>query len=545
MSSKFLALDIKHDVLTAIVFTVDAKAMHIIDQTMVIVAARPFEEALLELSQKIDCQQASCHIAFAAESFFYRNLVLPFTDTKTINKILPFELEENTPVKIDRLLIDAMIAREGKQKSQVIAAMIDRDLLATRLAALQALGIDPETVTISGTPTALLLTHTPDLPADSLLLTLDLQRATLILVHSGHIRVIRPLVFDPGLQAGFHVDQDSQEIKAFRPENIDHTFQSLCIAIQQTLQSVFHVRGLAVYLSGPVGALPGTVERMQTGLGGICQSCTLVSDVATAKNSLVFRVPRVQEKDSPPVSRAPEISPAEERLAQERPTAKEGPALPLMPPFMPTQDEKWLPGIMEDSVNLGWQVTKNWKGFNFRKEAFATRKSFTDSRTLALAIVLPLISVVLLSILYLWIDYTKLLKKQNELNAQIRTVFMETLPEITRIVDPLQQLQVKIRETRQTTMNKDGTLPTMTIIDILAEISANIPESLDVRLARFVVDDTGVRLKGTTDTFNTVDAIKKGLEQSPAFSNVEISAANLDAKSSKIRFELKLTMKGV
>ncbi len=527
MSSKFLAIDIKHDLLTAIVFTVDAKAMHIIDQTMVIVADRSFEEVLMELSQKIDCQEASCHIAFEAESFFYRNLLLPFTDTKTIDKILPFELEENTPVKIDRLLIDAMIAREGKQKSQVIAAMIDRDLLATRLATLQALGIDPETVTISGIPIALRLTHTPDLPADFLLLTLDLQRATFILVRSGHISVIRPLVFDPGLQAGFHVDQDSKSIKVFRPENSENTFQALCIAIQQTLQSVFHAGELAVYLSGPVGALPGTADRIQAGLGNICQSCTLVSGVPTVMDA--------------PVSLATGIAPAEEQPTQEQPTAIDS----LVPPFMPTQDEKWLAGIMEDSVNLGWQITKNWKGFNFRKEAFATRKSFTDSRTLAFAIVLPLISVVLLSILYVWVDYTKLLKKQNELNAQIHAVFAETLPEITRIVDPLQQLQVKIRETKQTTMDKDGTLPAMTILDMLAEISASIPGTLDVRLAHFVVDDNGLRLKGTTDTFNTVNAIKKGLEQSHVFSNVEISAANLDAKSSKIRFELKLTMKGV
>ena len=460
-----------------------------------------------------------------------KNLVIVESPAKakTINKILPFELEENTPVKIDRLLIDAMIAREEKQKSQIIAAMIDRDLLATRLAALQALRIDPETVTISGTSTALLLTHTPELPADFLLLTLDLQRATFILVRSGHISVIRPLVFDPGLQAGFHVDQDCLDIKVFRPENSESTFQALCVAIQQTLQSVFNAGELAVYLSGPVSALSGTAERIQSGLGSVCRSCTLVSGVATAKDGLVSWAPRTQGVEAP-VLTVPGSDPSEERLSS---------------PRVPTQDGKYLSGIMEDSVNLGWQITKNWKGFNFRKEAFATRKSFTDNRTMAFAIVLPLVSVVLLSIVYLWVDYTKLLKKQNELNAQIHAVFTETLPEITRIVDPIQQLQVKIRETRQTTMDKDGTLPAMTTLDILAEISANIPEALDVRLARFVVDDNGLRLKGTTDTFNTVDAIKKGLEQSPAFSNVEISAANLDAKSSKIRFELKLTMKGV
>ncbi|MEK6201219.1 MAG: type II secretion system protein GspL, partial [Desulfobulbaceae bacterium] len=448
--------------------------------------------------QKIDVQDASCHIALEADSFFYRNLSLPFTDSKTINKILPLELEENTPVKIDNLLIDSMIARDDKQKSRVIAAMIDRELLTTQLATLQALGIDPQTVTISAIPTALRLAHTPGLPADFLLLNIDLQRATLILVQSGHITLIRPLVFDPGLQSGFQIDQDSHAIKAFRPENIDDTFQALITAIRQTLQSIFHTHELAVYLSGPVGSLTGTADRIQAGLGGLCRSC------------------------------AP---------------AAADPSGQFVPQFVPPVDEKWLSGIMDDCVNLGWQITKNWKSFNFRKEAFATKKSFTD-RALAIAITLPLISAALLAMIYLWVDYRSLLKEQNDLNAQVRAVFTETLPEVTRIVDPIQQLQVKIRETRQSSMGKDTGLPAITILDILAEISVNIPKSLDVRLARFVVDDSGLRLKGTTDTFNTVDAIKKGLEQSPAFNSVEISAANLDPKSSKIRFELKLTMRG-
>ncbi len=499
MSSKFLALDIKSDLISAIVFTVEAKAMQIAGHAVVSVADRPMEEVLTELSKKIDCHEASCHIALAADSFFYRNLSLPFTDRKTIDKILPLELNENAPVKIEQLLIDSMISQEDKHKSQVIAAMIDRELLANQLASLQTLGIDPQTVTISGIPTTLRLVHTPELPADFLLLNISLQRATLILVRSGQITLIRPLVFDPGLQSGFHADQDSNTLKVFRPENIDGTFHALCTAIQQTLQSVFQIQELTVYLSGPVGCMEGTTDRIQAGLGSLCRSCT---------------------------------------------RADGDPSLQFVTQFVHPVDKKWQPNIMEDSVNLGWQIIKGWKGFNFRKEAFATKKSFTDNRTLTIAIALPLISAVLFSIIYLWVDYTKLLKEQNSLNTQIRAVFTETLPEVTRVVDPIQQLQVKIRETRESSMDKDGTLPTITMLDILAEVSANIPESIDIRLARFVVDDNGLRLRGTTDTFNTVDAIKKGLEQSPAFNNVEISSASLDPKSSKIRFELKLTMKG-
>ncbi len=495
MSSRFLAIDMKSDLITAIVFTVEAKAMRIEGHALATVAGRPMAELLTELSRKIDLHDTSCHIALAADSFFYRNLSLPFTDRKTIDKILPLELEENAPVKTGELLIDSMITRDERQNSQIIAAMIDRELLAAQLAALQATGIDPQTVTISGIPTTLRLVHTPELPPDFLLLNISLQRATLILVRSGHISLIRPLVFDPGLQSGFHIDPDSSTIQVFRPEKSADTFHALCTAIQQTLQSVFQTEALSLYLSGPVGCMAGTRERIQAGLGSLCLSCTLAADAQS---------------------------------------------LQLIPP----KEGKWLPHIMEDSLDLGWQIIKNWKGFNFRKEAFATRKSFTDNRTMAIAIVLSLISAALFSIIYLWVDYTRLLKEQNILNAQIQSVFTATLPEVTKIVDPIQQLQVKIRETRQSSLDKNGTLPTISMLDILSEVSANIPKSLDVRLSRFVVDDNGLRLKGTTDTFNTVDSIKKGLEQSPAFSGVEISTANIDPKSSKIRFELKLTMKG-
>jgi len=498
MSNKFLTIDIKSDLITAIVFTVDAKTMHVAGHAVVPVAARPLEEALAELSQKIDVRDAACHIAFEAESFFYRNLSLPFTDVKTINRILPLELEENIPVKIDRLLVDFMIAGENRTNSQVIAAMIDRELLASRLASLQALGIDPETVTISGISTALRLINTPEPPADFLLLNIDLRQATCIFIRSGHIVLVRPLVFDPGLASGFRIDED-YTVQVFRPENIDKTFHLLCTAIQQTLQSsdtAHHAGGLPIYLSGSVGSLADTPARIQAGLGGeLCRSCL---------------------------------------------PADSGSLFPVVPPA----DTNWRAGIMEEAVNLGWQAVKNWKGFNFRKEAFASRKSFNGNKNLALAITLPVLATAIIAILYLWYDYTRLLKEKNGLEAQIRAIFAETLPDVTRIVDPIQQLQVKIHETGQTSMTKDGALPSTTILNLLTEVSAHIPEPLDIRLARFVVDDNGVRLQGATDTFNTVDAIKKGLEQSPAFSKVEISAANLDPKNSKVRFEMKLTMKG-
>lgn len=197
---------------------------------------------------------------------------------------------------------------------------------------------------------------------------------------------------------------------------------------------------------------------------------------------------------------------------------------------------------MADAVSLGWQAAASWRGFNFRKEAFAVKKSLADTKKMTLLLASPLLAAGLFALLYFWADYARMAKKQDELTTSINSIFTATVPEVTKIVDPIQQLQVKIKEVGQASMNPDGNLPSSTIVHLLAEISATIPAAIDVRLARFVVDDTGLRIKGTTDTFNSVNAIKTGLEQSTAFGSVEISSATLDAKTSKVRFELKLTM---
>jgi hypothetical protein len=63
---------------------------------------------------------------------------------------------------------------------------------------------------------------------------------------------------------------------------------------------------------------------------------------------------------------------------------------------------------------------------------------------------------------------------------------------------------------------------------------------MDVRVIRLVVDPEGVQIKGETDTFNTVDIIKKGLEPSEYFSAVTITSANLDRSGKRVKFEIKL-----
>jgi general secretion pathway protein L len=57
-----------------------------------------------------------------------------------------------------------------------------------------------------------------------------------------------------------------------------------------------------------------------------------------------------------------------------------------------------------------------------------------------------------------------------------------------------------------------------------------------------VVDQEGIQIRGTTDTFNTVDSIKKGLESSQIYRDVVIASANLDKSGKGVRFEIKMDL---
>jgi hypothetical protein len=101
-------------------------------------------------------------------------------------------------------------------------------------------------------------------------------------------------------------------------------------------------------------------------------------------------------------------------------------------------------------------------------------------------------------------------------------------------------MRVKIDEIKKSALSLPGISGDRKVLDLLRDISLRVPGSLDVKVSRMVVDPEGVQVKGETDTFNTVDIIKKGLEPSEYFSAVTISSANLDRSGKRVQFEIKL-----
>jgi Tfp pilus assembly protein PilN len=132
-------------------------------------------------------------------------------------------------------------------------------------------------------------------------------------------------------------------------------------------------------------------------------------------------------------------------------------------------------------------------------------------------------------------------KKLARLDHQINEIFTSTFPDVKKIVDPVQQMRIKVAAFRKKMLFSGEGETTIRAIDILNNISQRIPSETDVTLTRMVIGSENVVISGDTDTFNSVDTIKSRLDQVDAFKNITISSANINKSDNRVRFNLKVT----
>lgn len=138
---------------------------------------------------------------------------------------------------------------------------------------------------------------------------------------------------------------------------------------------------------------------------------------------------------------------------------------------------------------------------------------------------------------YLAFDYARLMVARDQLRRQVAETFHQAVGDETRLVDPVAQLQVKVKEL-QDLGTSGGSGPTM--VELLAEISLRIPVQVPLRLTRFSAEAEMMLLKGVTGDFNSVETARAALEASPMFRGVTIAAANQEERGRQVAFELQL-----
>ena len=456
--------------------------------------------ALRGICEQIDPKGSVCNSVVEDRQITFRNLSMPFTEIRKIRQTIGFELETLLASSVENLLIDFIEIDRKESMTNLIGATVNRSYIGEHLADFATLGVEPEVLDIRNVSLANQIMALPASPENGMLICLGSASCGLVLYHDRKIVLLRHIPFNGRGLAGF-ASQAAKRDKAVLVDPVlyEDGLQALCRSINLTLRSFTLDTGAdrrpeMIFITGPGAMVESTAAILQKEM-----------DTPATSLNLLEMVPNIQMSDH--------------------------------------LQQLYNPSLMDNALALALRDSKKTKGFNFRREEFQVRTRFVKIRKeLTQAAIYLGIIIILLGVGF-GLDYRDLKSRNTGLDNRIRELFSQTFPDVTNIVDPMHQMRTRIAELKSA--SGTGTVPGISksnsFLDILNDISERIPAELEIQVDRMVVDQDGIQIRGTTDTFNTVDSIKKGLESSEKYRDVIIASANLDKSGKGVRFEIKMS----
>ncbi len=203
-------------------------------------------------------------------------------------------------------------------------------------------------------------------------------------------------------------------------------------------------------------------------------------------------------------------------------------------------DDQWRPSVFNSALAVALIEAENRACPNFHRTSSVLRNIWTTYNAYIKGPVALLIAVIILSLGGVLIDSHMLKKRVDVLNAQMEEVFKTTFPNTPRVGDPVSQMQSELKKARGSGLEAGKPSVDMRIVDVLYNISKDLPKEIDVVFTRMVTGNDGLTISGEAAAFNVVDDIKKHLENDNYFKQVTIAAANMDKSGKKVSFKLKI-----
>ena len=483
MSQKVLGLDIQSNAVSAVLVSSGLRRLRLEDWAHIELNDQPdfrskIASAIENVQKEMSFRGALCVASFPAEHIFYRNIQVPFKEPKKIAKILPFELEPNMPFPIEELIFDFFNFNGFESPGNA-------DILAVIVekSKLEAYldtfaSFDMEPEIISAGAYAA-ARYVAGLPdSPPNALILDIAQRQCSLF----LMASRQICYARTIPLRFRTALQKSRLCT----EINHTL----MAFNEMYRIDFKPEN--VILTGYDNAVAGFETELRSRLN----LSTARADLVHATRSLVS-------------------------------------GLDTIP---------WKSGQMNNALALALMNIKGIKGTNLRKYAFSKKNIWHEHKTGIIKTSILAGVVLALFLVTIAIDSFFLKKHVRSLNQQIETIFSATFPEVKRIVDPLQQMRVKLKELDKNADSNKISGMSVLKVDILKAISEQIPDNLDIEITGLVMGPERITISGFTDRFNTVNDVKTQLQQIDFFKGVKIDSAKIDKTQNRVRFKLNVEL---
>src|SRR4030067_3183606 len=199
------------------------------------------------------------------------------------------------------------------------------------------------------------------------------------------------------------------------------------------------------------------------------------------------------------------------------------------------------------STGIGWALGGSRKnhtsGINCRKGEQISRKESNVNTGRIVYIVAAIITVIILGFADFYSNVRYREERYDAVKAEMRKVFMETFPETRNLVDENQQFKSSVEEMRKKVEALGGgTKGVITSLDILNTLSEKVPKDMQVSVDDIMIDKSKIRVQGETDSFESVEKLKKEFESVSFFRKVDVSDAKLSADQQKVKFRIIVDM---
>lgn len=501
MRREILGLDIGDDFIAAVVVQSGGSDRRITAfGTVRTDEGRPLHEMLPGLLDQVGWKGGRCVCGISLARISLRNLTVPFLERRKIDQVLPLELEDQLLVSVGDQVVEYVTTGTGNGSSTLLIAGVEKERMRRLINDLQLSGILPVSISPRNMAIAEVLIKSGKQPSSFLVLDAGMHCLNLALAQNGRVVFLRrlpypermftrvPFSFRNGLASIADQDEAAQCIAALSED------------IQRTI-GFLRSNGLGdfapeqVVMSGGMGQVAQFREMLQQHIGWTVVAGNVREEAGVKLDAGV--------------------------------------------------GGQWEPALLDHALALALRGLQKRGAMNFRKGEFAPDKLLFATRG-QLAAALSVVAFAFAAFIgWLVFDYHSLNSKYEAAGAKMNALYRETFPESTRIVDPLAQMQSNLRGVQAPSIATPVFAGEKRVLNILADISGRIPESIEIRVSRLVIDQDSVQIKGTTDTFNNVNLIEGSLRESPLFQEVRIVSAAADKESGKIRFELRLQTGGI